>query len=168
MSLTSVDDITKVVFFAEYEIFLVNDSIVVEKSTEIESQNMVALIEQYKDEQGLEEFDTDFSGDDLAAIQPLLEKRQKINFLYKARVEGKKILDEVGLLLLDKDPTPSEGLANLAALETVDKLLNRGDLRVAKAALEAADLTGTSFDGDSDSYDYIIGLLDQKIAELTP
>jgi len=84
------------------------------------------------------------------------------------RAAGQFILDEVSILLAQKAPTPSEGLANLAALETVDKLLSRGDLRVAKAALEAADLTGTSFDGDSDSYDYIIGLLDQKIAELTP
>lgn len=101
-------------------------------------------------------------------VEPVQDpKALALEALQKWRTAGQEILDEVSLILAQKAPSPAEGLANLAALEVVDKLLGRGDLRVAKAALEAADLTGTSFDGDSDSYDYVMGLLDSKIAELT-
>lgn len=163
MNITSIEDVSRVVAIDPANVFVVNGDFAITPPNEI-----FTILNEWVKNEGLEDYPTDVTEAEMAIAQPLIDKQIAYNILASWKRAGQFILDEVSILLAQKAPTPSEGLANLAALETVDKLLSRGDLRVAKAALEAADLTGTSFDGDSDSYDYIIGLLDQKIAELTP
>ena len=154
-----LNDITRVVSYDYMGFYIVNEEIVIK---EIEPDFL--LVKEWLEHAEEEDLKLSPSEAELAIAEPIVQAKKK---RWAWKYAGKSILEEVSFILAKKAPTPAEGLANLTALETVDKLLGRGDLRVAKAALEAADLTGTSFDGDTDSYDYVVGLLDTKIAELT-
>lgn len=158
----TINDIQRIVKIPKYGVYILNGSEILTPP-----DLRFDVLEEYIVENNDGKYPETPTEEEIALAQPTVD-RIIAKFVVKLwRAAGQDILDEVAVLLAQKAPTPAEGLANLTALETVDKLLSRGDLRVAKGALEAADLTGTSFEGDSDSYDYVMGLLDAKIAELT-
>lgn len=161
MSFT-LNEINRVSILEGCEIAVVNELFVVALGSD-----EWELIDEYKAQTGSNIFDSLNEAEQQIA-EPFIVKHEMAVFLNSWRQAGAQILQAVDFILLNKLPTPEQAIANLQALDVIEKLLFRGNLNGAKTALQAADLTGTSFDGDSDSFDEIMAMIDAKIAELTP
>lgn len=88
----------------------------------------------------------------------------------KRKSVGTEIIDDVDYFLDQAQPNTALGIANLQALGTLETLLKRGDLKIAKDTLAAMDLTGTSFDSPEGETlkSEIAAMLETKIGELYP
>ena len=83
---------------------------------------------------------------------------------------GAEVIDDVDYFLDQAQPDTAQGIANLTALGSLQSLLQRGDLKIARDTLASLDLTGTSFDSPEGETlkGEILAMLDAKIIELYP
>lgn len=104
-------------------------------------------------------------------VEPEIDPKDVFKQLNQQRKSvGAEVIDDVDYFLDQAQPDTAQGIANLTALGSLQSLLQRGDLKIARDTLASLDLTGTSFDSPEGETlkSEILAMLDAKIIELYP
>ena len=106
----------------------------------------------------------EFTAEEIAANEAAAIKQAAKDEIKKWIAEGDDMILETQLVLSSYTVNPTQGMANMTALEPIQNLLKNGSLKVARQAIVDLDLTGLSLT-EQDRTD-LLAILDEKLIVL--